>query len=251
MFFLCTSYPSINKIGDSSIKMVGNDGNKTQIPGFDPSSIKGTFANEVHDAQLSLNPEQAAHEYSKSSLRKIQKLSKVETKSSTKTGMQNERRLQALCDAYNFLALAIMLIVLTKSGQQPIDPRLSFNSDRSSSLLNESIMICILTCLGMKEELNELNRNPTATIHDSEEKKRGIAYSTMTSAYGNLSSWTTHIKDRAFNNISCVNTYCLDEGLNFLQTIPSSDERESNEFENNSNKLTFAEQEAGFYMHAL
>ncbi len=157
-------------------------------------------------------------------------------------GSQNARRAQALNDPYNFIACTIMSIVVHGDADIPLDLRIFFNSDKSSSLLNESVILKILSGLGIKEELDELNRNVTITKTGNEEQKRGIAYSLLSQAVGECLAWTTHIKDHCWNDRGTVCTYRLDK-TNWLQTIPTSCSSASNE--------TLAEQEANQYINLI
>ena len=148
-------------------------------------------------------------------------MAKEETGTFSDKGCQNKRRHQALCDPYNFFALVIVhMVLLGRDGKDVIDPRLFLSSDKSSSLLNEEIKMMVLTAMGVKEELKDLQRNPTITKTGSEEQKRGISYSPITDNTGRTLAWTTHIKDHAFNKDGRVHTYRLNE-INYLQTIPT------------------------------
>ena len=129
--------------------MSSNERNKIKIPGYDPSVIPGTFTNDVRLAQIATRPEKVPRLFSPSSLLKLEKLTRERTVTNTDTGTQNARRQQAWLDPYNFLALVIMLMVLFCDGRPPVDPRLMFNSDKSSSLLNEKIKMTILSSIGL------------------------------------------------------------------------------------------------------
>ena len=146
-------------------------------------------------------------------------------------------------------------MVLCSEDREPLDPRLFFNTDKSSSLFNEEVKMVVLSSFGIKKELGDHNRNVTATSTGKEEKKRGVAYSVMTSCAGKLISVCTHIKDHAFNIDGCVKTYKLGD-TDYLQTIPTSlsnrpavnDETDDNE-EDIADNFTIAEQEAGYIIN--
>jgi hypothetical protein len=203
-------------------------------------------------------------------MRKIEMLTHEATKTTTDKGQQNTRRHQAMNDPYNYFALVIMLMVVYSKGD--IDPRLSFNTDKSSSLLNDDTNMVILTAFGVKDELSEMNRNVTTTKQNkAEHKRRGISYSALSSSDGNLSSFTIHIKDTGFNNDGKVTTYELKPGKLFLQTLPVStkysaglslsssehsplidndvaDDAGDEDDEDDTETLTYAEQEALQYI---
>lgn len=104
----------ILKTGNSCIKVAGHGRNKIKLDGYNPSEIQGTFAYDVMEAQVQLWPLMVPHEYSLSALLTIENLTKEKTPTTSETGTQNRRRYQAWIDAYNFLALAVVLLVTPK-----------------------------------------------------------------------------------------------------------------------------------------
>jgi hypothetical protein len=236
-------------IGNAAQRISENRSNAIQVIGFDAALVSTSFSKRVQDARTQLLPEgsEPPKKLSPSSLRKLEFATMEATITSSDKASQNKRRLQALQDAYNYLALLIVLFVLFCAGKPPIDPRLMFNTDKSSDKFGKELKTVILTNIGVKDNLAEANRNPTITSSGLEDKKRGIAYSAMTSAAGVLVSLCTHIKDKFFNHDGCVKTYKLAEG-EFLQTIPTSlnDEVGSEAF-----LESIAEQEAGIILFIL
>jgi hypothetical protein len=111
--------------------------------------IPGTFVNDVKLAQIKLFPEKTPRQFSESSYLKIEKLTRERTVTNSDTGTQNARRQQAWLDPYNFLALVIMLMVIFSPERTSVDPRLTFNSDKSSSALNEKIKMTLLSSIGL------------------------------------------------------------------------------------------------------
>jgi hypothetical protein len=198
---------------------------------------------------------------------KIEVLTHEATKTTTDKGQQNARRHQAMNDPYNYFAPVIMLMVVYSKGD--IDPRLSFNTDKSSSVLNDDTNMVILSAFGVKDELDEMNRSVTTTKQNkAKQKRRGISYSALSSSDGNLSSFTIHIKDTGFNNDEKVKTYELKPGKLFLQALPVStkysaglslsslehsplidnDDHDDGDDEDDTDTLTYAEQEALQYI---
>lgn len=94
-------------------------------------------------------------------MRKIPILTKEATEGSSDTVSQNQRRHQAIQDGYNAVSLAIVLLVLFDEGLPPIDHRLMFNSDKSSSLFNEAVKLKVLSNHGVKDQLDEQNSRLT------------------------------------------------------------------------------------------
>lgn len=205
-------------LGNSSVCISSGARNKTQILGYSPTAIANSFAAEVNDAQLRINPNATPRAFSESSLNKIEKATKESTNTTNEKGSQNRRRHQALNDPYNAIALCIMEMVI--AGEGPIDPRLRLNTDKSSELFFKNGKMTLLSSPGIKEELKALGRNATTTKTGSEEQQRGAAYSPLTSSSGKLVAFTSHIKDHAFNDEERVSTYQLDD-VNWLQTIPN------------------------------
>jgi len=193
---LCTT-------GKSSERVSGGSRNKVFLPGFNPGEIPGTFAYLVKETAAKINPDGKERYFSESSMRKIENLTKEATKTTTDKGCQNARRHQAMSDPYNFFALVIMLMVVYFS--EPVDPRLSFNTDKSSSLLNSDTHMIILSAFGVKEELDDLNRNVSTTKgKNSEHKRRGIAYSTLTTSNGDLAALGLGLGASVQKNVPCV-----------------------------------------------
>ena len=182
--------------------------------------MEGSFQNEVKKAQQFLKPNQEPHTFSDSSYRKLEKMTKEATVTTTDKGCQNKRRYQAMNDHYNAISRVIVWMSMLENLGHNIDDRLHFNTDKSSHYLNATSKLTLLSAIGVKKELAERHRNVTATKTGKEEKNRGFAYTPITNTAGETLAWTTHITDHSFNSDGCVKTYKLDE-KRYLQTIPT------------------------------
>ncbi|KAJ1391088.1 hypothetical protein B484DRAFT_408834 [Ochromonadaceae sp. CCMP2298] len=91
---------------------------------------------------------------------------------------QNERRREVLCYVYNFISLAVMMLIVYAhiSGDQ-----LGF------------------VAAGSKERLKEKSRNATFLKTGEEDTHRSLGYTALTNAAGELIFFISHMRDHAFN----------------------------------------------------
>jgi hypothetical protein len=205
--------------GDSSFRLPSGDRNAFVVAGWDPSEVEGSFQKRLKDAQLALNPTSVPRTFSESAMRSIEKRVFQATPLKGDKSGQNERRYQAMNDAFNAFALAIIYLFTEMLLGRPVKPQFHINTDQSSSLIGKVEMQKILTKIGSKEELNELHRSPTV-VKKGGGKQRGISYSVAIDHKDSLIALTTHLKDHSFNGNKEVSTYRLSEKC-FLQTIPT------------------------------
>lgn len=104
--------------GNSLIRISSGAGNKIQLPGYKASTVANSFQNQVLKSQKTILGAAGAElrgEYSDSTIRKIEKATKVPTITDSDKGCQNRRRYQAMNDPYNAFSRVIvyMLVELT------------------------------------------------------------------------------------------------------------------------------------------
>ncbi len=168
-----------------------------------PEEIPGTFPHLAYQVYLEVKEKSQgrplrAHEkkmFGETVLREVEKTVGNVLKASSPTSVQNERRLEALEDAYNFVSLATQASVVFAEGYEG---SLVFNMDTSSHLLNDYVIQRILVGKHILEELNKRHRNPTYT--EDAEKKRGVSHTTVTSADGLFQLDLITLKDEKFNS---------------------------------------------------
>ncbi|KAJ1437692.1 hypothetical protein B484DRAFT_416460, partial [Ochromonadaceae sp. CCMP2298] len=134
---------------------------------------------------------------------------------------QNERRREALCDVYNFISLAVMMLIvyahisgvsvremerlsMDELQQDPrwvatVDRRLIFNIDKSTTFLGNTQDQLGFVAAGSKERLREKSRNATFQKTGEEDTRRSLGYTALTNAAGELIFFITHLRDHAFN----------------------------------------------------
>jgi hypothetical protein len=134
---------------------------------------------------------------------------------------QNERRREALCDVYNFISLAVMMLIvyahisgvsvremerlsMDELQQDPrwvatVDRRLIFNIDKSTTFLGDTQDQLGFVAAGSKERLREKSRNATFQKTGEEDTRRSLGYTALTNAAGELIFFITHLRDHAFN----------------------------------------------------
>lgn len=196
------------------------------VPGYDPNLLENSFAKRVNDMK---NDHLRAH-FPNASASAFEPLSGTTLSKLTKelgldvvknVNWQNMRRAEALADSYNFVSLAVMLIIshasmsglsieelkqndskvnLLRAYQESVLPSLVFNLDKSKSFLGQEVKRAVVTGKSSKAKLAALNRDPTFTrTHVETMQRRGIGYTPLTSGDGKLHIFISHVIDHTFN----------------------------------------------------
>ncbi len=168
-----------------------------------PEETPGTFPYLAYQVYLEVKEKNCGHPlepdekkmFGEAVLREVEKTVGNIIKASSPTSVQNQRRLEALEDPYNFVSLATQASVVFAEGYES---SLVFNMDTTSHLLNDYVIQRILVGKDCLKELNKRHRNPTYT--EDAEKKRGVSHTTVTSADGNCVFDLITLKDEKFNS---------------------------------------------------
>ncbi len=118
-------------------------------------------------------------------------------------GVKTPRRFAALNDILNSASFAVMLDVINIDNYRR---EFIFNFDKSSSGLNLTISLPVLSRKKSRAVLKKHNRN--STVAGENHNVRGISYGALTSADGLLNAFIVYVKDNAFNK-SDMNSYKL------------------------------------------
>ena len=118
------------------------------IPGFQAADCPNSFAHELHSKYVQFQTRKHGDSVkpihlkplSISTVRKYEKRVCSEVvHTDTDKGGQNKRRAQALADMYNFISLAVAVVVAGK-----FLPQLTLNFDRSSTFLGDKVDLTFL-----------------------------------------------------------------------------------------------------------
>jgi hypothetical protein len=134
--------------GDSSFRLPSGDRNAFVVTVWDPSEVEGSFQKRLKDAQVALSHKTVPRTVSESAMRSIEKRVFEATPLKGDKSGQNERRYQAINDAYNAIALGIIYLFIQMLLGRPVNPELHFNTDLSSSLIGKVALQKILTKIG-------------------------------------------------------------------------------------------------------
>lgn len=168
-----------------------------------PELVQDSIENLIYTIHNNVLKEELGRElYGKESklcsyrtLLKIIKNEKFRTLVATaKTDRQNERRREAIADAYNFVCLAVQAVILFPSNYSQ---SLVFNYDKTSVpvyLEDESRAVYSAQA---EAELQEINQNITMT--EDSRKTRTIGLGVLTAANGALTKTVIYLKDEKFN----------------------------------------------------
>jgi hypothetical protein len=80
-----------------------------------------------------------------------------------------------------------------------VDRRLVFNIDKSTTFLGDDEDQLGFVAADSKAKFRERSRNPTYTKTGEEDTSRGMGYTALTSAAGDLVFFITHMCDHAYN----------------------------------------------------
>ncbi|KAJ1415006.1 hypothetical protein B484DRAFT_401586 [Ochromonadaceae sp. CCMP2298] len=197
-----------------------------QVPGYDSATVMGGFealltsiAHEVVKENNANAPVSAYHNYSAHTIAKAAQALGIEGMPMNQG--RNARRAEARADVYNFVSLAAMQLVkfsqitgITVSELQTMtsaqieiddrfvdkfDRRLLFNIDKSSTFLGEHTQETGQMSSASRAELEEYSRNAKYTTSGTEDQRRSVGYTAVTSSIGTLDMLVTHVTDHCFN----------------------------------------------------
>lgn len=112
-----------------------------------------------------------------------------------KTDRQNERRREAMADAYNFVCLAVQALIMFPPDYSQ---SLVFNYDKTSvNVHHEDLSLALFSAEAAAEMLAQ---NQNVTITENSKKSRNVALGVLTAANGSLTRVVIYLKDEKFNN---------------------------------------------------
>ncbi|KAJ1402700.1 hypothetical protein B484DRAFT_437556, partial [Ochromonadaceae sp. CCMP2298] len=202
-----------------------------QISGYDSAQVPGSFeallTEIAHEAIREVNPDAPISAFKSYSAHTIAKaadqlnLGKVTMKQG-----QNVRRNEANSDVYNFISLAAMMLVLfnqitgipvselrtmtefevalDERFLDSFDPRLLFNIDKSSTFLGDFEEETGIISSDMQEELSEHSRSAKHTKPGTEDQRRSIGYTAVTSSSGDVDLFITHLTDHTLSGTEAI-----------------------------------------------
>jgi hypothetical protein len=236
MVRLTTHIAGLDHEGSTAMHKAQVKAESSNIGDYDPNTVIGSFPHLVHtflheyvNAQYPDGQAPLAQlvRLSDKILDKVRQLVAPEIIKMKQRG-QNQRRSEALCDAYNFTSLGAMIIVAqSQMANIPIlemeamsvdelqsdarwkagvDRRLIFNVDKSSTFLGDDAAETIgFASAGSKKYMKERARDHSFTKTGDEDVRRSIGYTALTSASGDLDFFVTHVKDHTLSGKSKEN----------------------------------------------